>query len=187
MKNLLRVGAAASPRRRGLSEPPAWPRTDQKGLVSPTCWHIVPKLPASPAAWIPCIRISNFLFAATHISIHNTPGSAQASRRVTDLATAPTPHFPGVGAISPKSGQAQSAILGSEQRASPWQAAASSCQLSKKLSLGAPPELGRVKFSQSCRSRRRDPNGMVCHLAWVNSPVAQPIVGAPVATFEAEA
>jgi hypothetical protein len=27
-------------------------------------------------------------------------GSAQASRRVTDLATAPIPHFPGVGATS---------------------------------------------------------------------------------------
>jgi hypothetical protein len=41
--------------------------------------------------------ISNFLFAAAHISIQNAPGSAQASRRVTDLATTPTPHFPGVG------------------------------------------------------------------------------------------
>jgi hypothetical protein len=43
--------------------------------------------------------ISNFLFAAAHISIQNAPGSAQASRRVTDLATTPTPHFPGVGVI----------------------------------------------------------------------------------------
>ena len=50
-------------------------------------------------SWQKILRgISNFLFAATHISIHNAPGSAQASRRVTDLATAPTPHFPGVGA-----------------------------------------------------------------------------------------
>jgi hypothetical protein len=45
-------------------------------------------VPAYPTFYLPQ-RTSRFTM---HL------GSAQASRRVTDLATAPTPHFPGVGA-----------------------------------------------------------------------------------------
>src|SRR6516165_11321764 len=40
------------------------------------------------------IKISNFLFAAAHIWNHNARGSAQASRRVTDLNVGPNPTLP---------------------------------------------------------------------------------------------
>jgi len=39
-------------------------------------------------------KISNFLFAAAHIWNHNVLGSAQASRRVTDLNVGPNPTLP---------------------------------------------------------------------------------------------
>jgi len=39
-------------------------------------------------------KISNFLFAAAHIWNHNALGSAQASRRVTDLNVGPNPTLP---------------------------------------------------------------------------------------------
>jgi hypothetical protein len=49
--------------------------------------------PAVRTRWIRS-KISNFLFAAAHIWNHNALGSAQASRRVTDLNVGPNPTLP---------------------------------------------------------------------------------------------
>jgi hypothetical protein len=82
-------GMLAAPRRQNVRRGRLQRRSAQNcGSLT----HCVPEksFPAYPTFYLPQ-RTSRFTMR---------PGSAQASRRVTDLATAPAPHFPGVGATS---------------------------------------------------------------------------------------